>query len=49
MQEVATEEHTSVTEVTAKMSETKIADQLQDAACTDVTQGKNIMMLKILQ
>ncbi len=37
MEEVGSEDH--VGEVTNQMAETKIADQLQDAACTDVTQG----------
>ena len=37
MEEVGSEEQ--VGEVTTKIAQTKIADQLQDAACTDVTQG----------
>ena len=37
MEEVGSEDQ--VGEVTGKVSQTKIADQLQDAACTDVTQG----------
>ena len=38
MEEVGSEEQ--VGEVSTQMSQTKIADQLQDAACTDVTQGR---------
>ena len=43
MQEV----ETSVQEVSGKLEETKIADQLQDAALTDVTQGEFIHQLFI--
>lgn len=38
MEEVDSEDH--VGEVTAQVAQTKIVDQLQDAACTDVTQGR---------
>ena len=44
MEEVGSEEQ--VGEVATQVAQTKIADQLQDAACTDVTQGRWCSLLQ---